>query len=215
MARHGVSSITDEELDRRLEAAAVKFLGQATGQMAAADVRAERPWRLASGGRRLEAFLGSRGIETSRITSTEGLLAAAAMVFEVPVTSIDQMGAAIHRLKSAERAKRYAKNSGRLMKMLGQTAIVPVAAKPSIRPGYRIVLTASPPLEIRALPPQTDPSQTELLVVIAIPVSAIEPPASSPDGVYRLGLSFEAAASSLLPETPASAGPAKDDSRTG
>lgn len=73
----------------------------------------KKPWQYEFGGRRLEAFLGSRGMRTSELSSTDELIQTAAHVFEIPAQSTCQkMVDAIAALPMARRRELAEKNIG-------------------------------------------------------------------------------------------------------
>lgn len=73
----------------------------------------KKPWIDETGGRQLEAFLGSRGMRTSEIFTTEELIQTAATVFEIPMeTTCQQMAVAIARIPQAQRRVLAEKNIG-------------------------------------------------------------------------------------------------------
>lgn len=76
----------------------------------------KKPWIHEEGGRRLEAFLGSRGMRTSEIATTDELLQTAADVFEIPAeATCGEMADVIAALPKKQRqrlAKRNIQNPG-------------------------------------------------------------------------------------------------------
>jgi hypothetical protein len=73
----------------------------------------KKPWILENGGRQLEAFLGSRGMKTSDIRTSEELIQTAAGVFEIPMqTTCEKMAESIAALPKAARRAMANKNIG-------------------------------------------------------------------------------------------------------
>lgn len=72
-----------------------------------------KPWIAEEGGRKLEAFLGARGMKTSEIATTEELIQTAAGVFEIPMqTNCLKMADAVENLSKSERRRLAKKNIG-------------------------------------------------------------------------------------------------------
>lgn len=72
-----------------------------------------KPWISEDGGRRLEAFLGARGMKTSEIATTDELIQTAAGVFEIPMeTTCLKMADAVAALPKESRRKLAKKNLG-------------------------------------------------------------------------------------------------------
>lgn len=70
-----------------------------------------KPWLSEVDGARLEAFLGSRGIKTHNLETTQNLIAEAARMFEVQTfTTCQEMADAIEALGKDERKKRFRAN---------------------------------------------------------------------------------------------------------
>lgn len=73
----------------------------------------DKPWIAEEGGRKLEAFLGARGMKTSEIATTDELIQTAAGVFEIPMqTTCRKMADAIDGLPKSERRRLAKKNIG-------------------------------------------------------------------------------------------------------
>lgn len=73
----------------------------------------KKPWLYEDGGRRLEAFLGSRGMKTSLIRDTDELIQTAAGVFEIPpARNCLAMADAIAALPKGVRRKKARANIG-------------------------------------------------------------------------------------------------------
>ena len=73
----------------------------------------KKPWIYLDGGRRLEAFLGARGMKTGDIATTEELIQTAAGVFEIPMeTTCLKMADAIASMSKSQRRKLARKNIG-------------------------------------------------------------------------------------------------------
>lgn len=73
----------------------------------------KKPWLTENGGRQLEAFLGSRGMRTSEILTTEELIQTAAGVFEIPMEATCQkMAEVIAGLSKRDRRIKARKNLG-------------------------------------------------------------------------------------------------------
>jgi len=73
----------------------------------------KKPWIYLDGGRRLEAFLGARGMRTSDIATTEELIQTAAGVFEIPAeTTCLKMADAIAAMPKSQRRRLARKNIG-------------------------------------------------------------------------------------------------------
>ena len=73
----------------------------------------KKPWHYELGGHRLEAFLGSRGMRTREISTTDELIQIAAGVFEIPLQATCQkMADAVAAIPKAERRALAQKNIG-------------------------------------------------------------------------------------------------------
>lgn len=73
----------------------------------------KKPWIYLDGGRRLEAFLGARGMKTGDIATTEELIQTAAAVFEISMeTTCLKMADAIAAMSKSQRRKLARKNIG-------------------------------------------------------------------------------------------------------